>query len=248
MRRKLPTTTSKSNPTVESEEKTVERITELTNRFGVWGTLGLGVFLAALLAVISYIYVFAPYQEEIGKKQIATENAENNVVKLKVLSEDREMIIDRGAAIYASYLKGSRLLPSGEQISQVIEAIEGKAGQVGTQVISFDAFKLGIKPQGSEVSERIVEGEIRGNHESLVGFLRSISYNERITEVRSISAVKDNKGSERLKFVLAAYYMPTQIQVPEEMRERALKILEKEKFDLEPPTVTVPAATAPQNN
>lgn len=226
----------------------MERISELTNKFGVWGTLGLGIVLASVVAVLSYIYIFSPYQDEIGKKQAAAEASETNIAKLKVLSEDRETIINSGSAIYASYLKGSRLLPSGEQISQVIEAIEGKAGLVGTQVISFDAFKLGVKPQGSEVSERIVEGEIRGSHEALVGFLRSISYYERITEVRAISAVKDEKGSERLKFVLAAYYMPSQIQVPEEMRERALKILEKEGFDLEQPNKIAAVTTAQQNN
>lgn len=211
----------------------MEKLSEYTNKFGIWGTLGCGVVLAAALAAVGYLYFISPYQDEIAKKIIATENSEKNVAKLKVLAEDRETIINRGAEIYASYLKGSRLLPSGEQISQVIEAIEGKAGQVGTQVISFDAFKLGVKSQGSEVSERIVEGELRGSHKDLVGFLRAISYYERITEVRAISAVKDDKGSERLKFVLAAYYMPSQIQVPQEMRERALKILEKEGFDLD---------------
>lgn len=210
----------------------MDKLSEYTNRFGILGTLGGGFLLAVLIAALGYIYVISPYQNEIAKKQIEAENTEKNVAKLKVLAEDRETIINSGAEIYASYLKGSRLLPSGEQISQVIEAIEGKAGQVGTQVISFDAFKLGNKSAASpEVSERIVEGELRGSHEALVGFLRSISYYERITEIRAISAVKDEKGSERLKFVLAAYYMPAQLQVPDEMRERALKILEKEGFD-----------------
>ena len=227
----------------------METITEYTNKFGIWGTLVCGFLLAAVIGGLSYLYLISPYQVEIGKKQIAAENSEKNVAKLKVLAEDRETIINRGAEIYASYLKGSRLLPSGEQISQVIEAIEGKAGQVGTQVISFDAFKLGNKSAASpEVSERVVEGELRGSHEALVGFLRSISYYERITDVRAISAVRDEKGSERLKFVLAAYYMPTQIEVPNEMRERALKILEKEGFDLEQPNKVAAVTTAQKNN
>lgn len=227
----------------------MEKLTEYTNKFGIWGTLGFGFLSAILIGALGYIYLISPYQDEIGKKQLAAENSEKNVAKLKVLADDRETIISSGAEIYANYLKGSRLLPSGEQISQVIEAIEGKAGQVGTQVISFDAFKLGNKSAASpEVSERVVEGELRGSHEALVGFLRSISYYERITEVRAISAVKDEKGTERLKFVLAAYYMPSQIQVPAEMRERALKILEKEGFDLEQTNKIAAVTTAQQNN
>lgn len=224
----------------------MERLTNFTNRFGVAGTLGLGFVLALLVGALAYMYLISPYQDEISVKIATAEASERNVTKLTVIAENREVVLSRGAEIYANYLKGSRLLPSGEQVSQVLEAIEGKAGANGSQVISFDAFKLGDKSSAAPgVSERVVEGELRGTHSALVGFLRSISYYERITEVRAISAVNDakNGGGERLKFVLAAYYLPTQIEVPEEMRRRALDILAKEGFDLEQPVKVAAVAT-----
>lgn len=226
----------------------MDKITEITNKLGVFGTLGAGLALALAVAVLGFIYLISPYQEEIAKKKVAVEATEKKVAKLKILSEDREMITNRGAEIYANFLKASRLLPSAEQISQVIEAIEGKANQNGTQVLSFDAFKVGIKSAAApEVSERVVEGEIGGSHESLVGFLRAISYYERITEVRAISEMKDQQGRQKLKFVLAAYYMPSTLKVPEEMRRRAMDILNKEGFELDQPTKLTAAATVPQN-
>lgn len=226
----------------------MDKVTEITNRLGVVGTLGIGLAFALGITALGYIYLISPYQEEIAKKRTTVEASEKKVAKLKILAEDREIIMSRGAEIYANFLKASRLLPSGEQISQVIEAIEGKATQNGTQLLSFDAFKLGNKSVATpEVSERVVEGEISGSHESLVGFLRAISYYERITEVRAISEMKDQKGTQKLKFVLAAYYMPSALKVPEEMRRRALEILDKEGFQLDQPNKLTAVATVPQN-
>lgn len=214
----------------------MEKLAEMTNRLGIFGSLGSGVLVALLIALAGYFYVISPYELGIEQKKQKIEATEKNVAKLQVLAENREVVEARGAEIYANYLKASKLLPNGEQISQVLEAIEGKAGENGTEVISFDAFKLGTKSTvAPEVYERVVEGELRGNHAALVGFLRSISYYERITEVRAVSAQKNEKGAEQLKFVLAAYYLPTNIPVPDEVRRRALEILEKEGFTLEQP-------------
>ena len=249
----------------------MERISELTEKLGVWGSLALGVGLAMMLSVLAYIYLIAPQQETVQINRVEAEKQEKKAAQLKVLAQDKELVEKNGAEIYANYLKGLRLLPNAEQISQVLEAVERKAEDKGIQVLSFDAFNLGKQsaaapvaavspasnsaaavslPSGEAASplpaenaqtavfERIVEGELQGNHQSLVSFLQAISYYERITEVRAISAVKNEKtGREHLKFVIAAYYLPKQIEVPEKIRQKALEILKKENFDVSAETL-----------
>lgn len=210
----------------------MEKISELTEKLGKWGSIGLGIVLGLGLGYLCYSFWLEPYANSIAQKQVTTETKELSVAQLGVIEKEHDLVIEKGAGIYANYLKGAELLPSGEQVSEVLEAIQGKAGANGTQVISFDAFKLGnASGAAPAVFERVVEGELRGDHNALVGFLRAISYYNRITEVRAISAQKDDRGGgERLKFVLAAYYLPTQIDVPPQMRERAAEILKKEGF------------------
>lgn len=210
----------------------MERISDLTEKLGKWGSLIVGLIVAAAIGYFSYSYLISPYGDAIAKKMVETEAQETSVAQLGVIEKEHDLVVQKGAEIYANYLKGAELLPSGEQVSEVLGAIEGKAGLNGTKVISFDAFKLGAASGAApKVFERVVEGELQGEHNALVGFLRAISYYERITEVRAISAQKAERGGgERLKFVLAAYYLPTQIDVPAEMKERANEILSKEGF------------------
>ena len=202
---------------------------EITNKLGLWGSLGAGIVLASGLFAACYFLLIASSIDANAQQQQKAEDKEKSVAKLKIIAAKKEEVYDKGAQIYADYLKGSRLLPSVEQISQVLEAVEAKAGQNGNEVLSFDAFKLGGKSTAApDVNERVVEGELKGDHSALVGFLRSISYYERITEVRAISAKINDKGQETLRFNLAAYYLPTQIQMPEEVKRRAELLLAKQ--------------------